>query len=208
MEVPKDSPQEKAVSQLTVVEQRLTSRELAAYRFWSKSGQPRLAPSLQEQLYTLFLQGKSVDDILRSNKGLSLAQITTARVEGEWDLRRDEYLSDLLDRSRSNLQQSTLEAVQFMTDILAVAHKKFGTAAKMYIQTGDESHLKGFQIDNIHQYKQIVEILQKLSGAEHQPKKVEERVSGDVTHHHVVDQPIVDAKTVDAATLIRRKLGA
>lgn len=203
---------QKAIELSTKPEDRLTPRELAAYRFWAKSGQPRLAPTLQAQLFDLFLQGKTVEEILKVNKGLTLAQVTTARVEGEWDLRRDEYLHDLMVNTRSVLQQSTLEAVNFMTDILAVVHKKYGQAARLYLQTGDEKHLKGFDIGSIGQYKAVVEVLQKLSGVDQQPKRTEEKVSGEIVHRHQVEQPIVDVrgpmKSTDAHQALQAALGS
>lgn len=182
--------EEDRLVKITEAESRLAPRELAAYKFWSQSGQARLSPTLAAQLYALFLQGKTSDEILRLNKGISLAQLTWARVEGEWDLQREEYQLDLFKNTRAMLQQSSLEAVRFLTDVLAVTHKKYGDAAKKYLQTGDEGELKGFEVNSLGQYKQLVEILQKLTGQEN-PRVEEKRVSGEVTHNHkhVIEKP-------------------
>jgi hypothetical protein len=186
--------QKDALRRIEIAESKLIARELAAYRLYSRLGQPRLSPSLQEQFFQLFLQGKTCEEIVRLNKGYSLAQIVTARIEGDWDAIRDEYIQNLLATSRGRYQQATLESVQFMADILAVANKKFGDAARLYLQTGDEKYLKHFQIENIHQYKQIIEILQKLTGVDQQKPPSMQKVEGDITHHHVVEQPIPDVR--------------
>lgn len=197
-----------ALARIEAAESRLTARELAAYRWYTRGGQPRLSPSLQEQFFQLHLQGKTTEEIVRLNKGYTLAQIVTARVEGDWDAVRDLYIQDLLQSSRGRYQQATLESVQFLADILAAANKKYGDAAKLYLQTGDEKHLKGFDINSIGQYKAVVEILQKLTGVDQQKPPI----SGSITHHHVVEQPIPDARKplqpVDAHQALQAALEA
>lgn len=162
---------------LTPVEQaelRLTERELKAYRAWKGMGQPRLSPDTQAKFFALFLKGESLEDIVRINRGFSIGQLAQARVEGLWDEKRDEYLKDLFDSARAIVKQSTIESMRFLIDQLGAVHKKYGEAARKYIQNGDDTEFKNFGIDNIRNYKTAVEALQKLTGAD---KKV-------VEHHH------------------------
>lgn len=158
---------------LTPAEACLQPRELAAYRAWAGLKQPRLSPDNQVRLYALFLKGESCDDIVRLNRGYSLGQICQARVENEWDKRRDEYLQDLFAGVRSILQQSTMESVRFISDQLAAVHKKFGESARRYVQSGDDKDFNTFGIDDIRSYKNAVETLQKITGQEKKPEKVE-----------------------------------
>jgi len=171
---------------LTLAEVRLTSRELLAYRTWKEMAQPRLSPDTQARFFALFLKGESIEEICRLNRGFSLGQVCFARVEGEWDEKRDMYLQDLLTSTRAIVQQTALESIRFVADVMAAAHKKHGEAARRYIQTGDEADLKGFAIDDLRAYKTAVETLQKLTGQEN-------KVQSEVTHHHRVEAQIAPA---------------
>lgn len=161
-------------------ESRLSEREGAAYRAWTRLSQPKLSPDTQAKFFALFLQGSTCEEITRLNRGFSLGQLVEARVEGEWDRRRDEYLEDLLGNVRGLVQQSHLEAVRFMVDQLAAVHKKWGDAARKYIQSGDEKDLKDFGIDGVKAYKTAVEVLQKLTGAENKPQEIRHYHTGEV----------------------------
>lgn len=159
---------------LTPAEAALTSRELSAYRAWKGLNQPRISPDTQAKFFALFLKGETCEEIVRLNKGFSIGQVCQARVEREWDRQRDEYLQGLFDNTRAVLQQATLESVRFIADQLAAVHKKWGEAARRYVQSGDDADFKGFGIDSIRSYKTAVEALQKITGAD---KKA-------VEHHH------------------------
>lgn len=168
------------VPKLTEAELALTPREYRAYRAQLSLGQLRLSPDTQAKFFALFIQGASVDDIVRLNKGFTLGQICQARVEGDWDLKRQEYIQELMISVKGIVQQSTLESIRFIVDQLAVANKKHGDAARKFLQDGDESRLKGFEIDSLKDYQRGIEILQALTGQGNQPQTLE------VTHR--VDQ--------------------
>lgn len=149
--------------------ERLTARERYAYEYWCRSEQPGVAPAFGASMFALFLNGKSCEEIHRLNPGLTLGQVVSARVQGEWDRRRDEYAQDLLDRAAERLEQSTLASADFLQDMLAVARKKHGDALKRYLQDGNEAHLKDtMTVDSIDAFKKVVEALQKLTGQERQ----------------------------------------
>lgn len=174
------------VPELTEAEARLAERELAAYRAWKGLAQPRLSPDCQARFFALYLKGESCEEIVRLNKGFSLGQICQARVDGDWDRQRDIYLQDLFNNARSIIQQSTLESIRFIADQLAAVHKKFGEAARRYVQNGEDEEFKAFGIDNIRSYKTAVEALQKVTG---QDTKVERHEH----HHEHAEAPVAAA---------------
>lgn len=196
---------QEAKPQLTPVEQaeaRLTERERTAYRTWKGLGQPRISPDTQAKFFALYLRGESLEDIVRLNRGFSLGQLAQACVEGLWAEKRDEYLKDLFDSARAIVQQGAVESIRFLVDQLGAVHKKYGEAARKYIQTGDESDFKNFGIDNIRNYKTAVEALQKVTGAD---KKVEH--SHQHMHQGSDEAPITRADKPldkkDAANVIK-----
>lgn len=161
------------------VQSHLTHREEAAYRMHLQAKEPPLAPSLQGELFELYLKGTTLEQIARVNKGLRLGAIVRAHEEGDWFNRRELYVQGILDGIRSKVQQSLAESADFLTDYVAVAHKLYGDKFKRFLQTGDESELGDMKPTNIGQYKMILELLLKATG---QGDKKTVSVTGEVNH--------------------------
>lgn len=146
---------------------KLSERERKAYEYFCQSDQRPVAPTYNAQLFTLYLNGKSVTEIHRLNPALSLGQVVHARVEGDWDRRRDEYVDELLNRASDRQVQSTMESVEFLQDMLAVLKKRDGDKYRRYLQSGDINELKDtLQITSLDGMKKVVEAMQKLTGAD------------------------------------------
>ncbi len=148
----------------------LTKEEARAYRIYMAKKDPPLAPQIQAQLFNLYLNGASCEEIQRLNPNLSLGMIVRARVEGLWDDQRQRYLDSLFSAVRERVQQVQMESVMLTADMLAAANKMFGDKLKKYIQTDDPRELGELRIDSLKQYRDAVELLMKLTG---QDKKVE-----------------------------------
>lgn len=144
---------------------RLSQEEKMAYDLYSASGKPSLSVDTSLKLYELFLQGTSCQEISRLNPGFGLGMIVKARVDHLWDSRRDSHLTDLYAKTGERLRQIGLESVNFISDFLAAIHKSNGDKIKRYLQTGDEDLLKTIDFSP-KQYKEFIEILGKVTGAE------------------------------------------
>jgi hypothetical protein len=161
---------------------------------------------LNAGLFALFLAGKDTGEIHRLNPALSLGQIVEARISGNWDARRDEYLDKLLTETATNVQRASLEAATFISDLLTVANKEHGDKLKRYLQTGNPKELGDFKIDNLTQLKVAIETLQKLTGAD---KKSVVNVSGEVLHRPVasVEEPATRTTPGESAAILKLLLG-
>lgn len=157
----------------------LNNEESHAFSLFCATQEPNLAPSLNARLYNLFLQGRSCAEIQAQNRPLSLGQVVSARIEGEWDRRRSEHLDSLLTNTTLRVQQGTLETADFVLDLLAVMKVEHGAKLRQYLQSGDKSDLGDFKIDSLSNLKSTIEILQKLTG---QDKKQQLNVTGEITH--------------------------
>lgn len=155
----------------------LTPDELAVYEKYRASGKPPLSVKLSTSLYELWLQGVSMDEMVELNKGLSLGAIIQCRIENRWDERRGAYVAQLMVEAQDRMRMIALESANFIGVLLAVAQKRHGSALKKYLQTGDEAHLTGFDIQSIQQYKAVIETLAKITG---QDSKRDVKVSGEV----------------------------
>lgn len=125
-----------------------------------------LSPDTAIQFFSLYLQGRSLSEIVDLNPQYSLGTIVNSAVEGRWDLKYKEYLEELYSKAKNRTLQTAAEGVGFIADLLAVTHIKDGTKLKKYIQTEDPECLKGgnFEIQSLRQYKEAVEVLMKLTG--------------------------------------------
>jgi hypothetical protein len=159
----------------------LSDRELEAYERYKG---PPLAPSVQAQLYELFLNGYDADAIQKLNPNFNLGMIVRARVDGLWDERKAAHVTGLLDGVRERVQTIQMESVHFMANLLAAAHKLHGDKLKRYLQTGDESVLGDISIKSLDGYRKAAELLLKLTG---QDQKQTQVVKGEVKHTHSVE---------------------
>ncbi len=178
---------------LARIEARLSARELNAYQFLVKSNQPKVSPSTSSGFFELFLNGKSCEEIMRLNKGFSLGQIVRCRVEDEWDERRDRHMAELLEGARATVQQRQMEGIVFLTDYMSAFHKLFGDKMKKYMQTGDVGEIQDLPF-TFKQYKDILELMMKLTGQENNKK-----VQGEVVHKHVSAEPSQGRTTLTPA---------
>jgi hypothetical protein len=148
----------------------LKNNEQSAYELYVKSQKPPLAITTAVGLFELFLNGATCEEIHRLNPHLPFGAIIRARVEGEWDRRRNEAYAVALDGARERVQQTQLAAISFAADLLATAHKQFGDRFKRYLQTGEESVLGELKIETLKQYKDSIEMFLKLTGQDKKPE--------------------------------------
>ncbi len=176
--------------------ERLSPEERKAYKLYVQKNDPPLSPSVQAQLFSLYLNGTSCEEIAKLNPNFSLGMIVRARVEGLWDERRDAHLESLFSGVRERVQQVQMESVVFTSDLLSSANKMFGDKLKKYLQTGDERELGALRIDSLKQYRDAVDLLMKLTG---QDKKIE--VTGQTKTVVEFTGPV---SPKDAAALLKR----
>jgi hypothetical protein len=164
---PTPTPREEALERCNIDEQ-------IAYDKFTRSGRASVAADYNQRLYELYLRGLSCEAISLLNPGLSLGAVVKARVDGQWDSRRDQYTADLLTESNALLRQTAAESLQFLSLVLAVAHREHGEKLKKYLASGKPEDLGDFRIANFGGYKQIIETIARLVGAD-QKKTVDHR---------------------------------
>ncbi len=181
----------------------LTPAEAHALRYFKQARQPEVSPDKSAEMFELYLNGKSCDEIRRLNKGLSLGQIIHCRVRDEWDLKRDQHRASLQVEVVPRVMDAQLEAADFLGDMLAASVRLHGDAIKMFLQTGDKGHLKGTPLESGFTLKQIRDLIDTLRAVTGQGDKkvVEHRGSVSVDHTPRVSQDeaadILDALVLD-----------
>ncbi len=169
-----------------------------------KANEQPLAPTLQAQLFELYLRGTTLEQIQRLNKHIQLGSIVRAFVEGDWYNRRLLYTEGVLDGIRLKVQQTFGEGADFLSDFLQVFHKLYGDKLKLFLQTGDESVLGDLKPTNLTQYRLVLDMLMNATGAKNTTTV---KVNGEVNHRHEsstgVNPPVNTRMTsADAAKLL------
>lgn len=199
--------QEEQLIRLQKALESLEPREKAAFEHFQKSKAPPLAADTQAKLFSLFLNGRTTEEIRQLNPQFSLGQIVHARLVGEWDRRLTEHLDSLLQRTSMRFQQVQLESINFVSDWISAANKQHGEKIAKYLQTGDAVHLQGIEISSLNQYKTAIELLQTLTGQSRTTKSTKEIT---VKTEPAVSAPTkaIDVSDPEVAASILRKLAS
>lgn len=161
----------------------LPERELGVYRYFLQKKQVPIADDMAEKMFALYQRGSSCDEIRRLFPQFSLGQIVGARVIGGWDERRDAEVKNLQREVPAKVETVELETQEFLANLLHASHKRFNDALKMYISTGEVSHLTAAGVPlprSMKELKDVVEMFRSLAGTD--TKKVEVSVKGGVKH--------------------------
>jgi len=175
--------------------QSLPEKERVLYENWVNQGGASLASKTALQFFELYLQGYSVEEIAKQNPPFDPGLIVKAKVDFDWDTKRQEYITQLQESVHQAVQKVSLETVQFASDAIAVYHKLAGAKFKKYLRTGDEADLGHFAGMSVKAYKDFLEILLKMTGQSNTSKQ---EVS--VTHTIVDNQKTIDAKVTRPLT--------
>lgn len=162
------------------------------------------------QLFGLFLQGYSTEEIQRLNPNygsLGLGLIVRARIEHDWDRLRDEYIADLMSTVKQTVEKSALESIQFAADGMAVYRKLVGDRFKRYLQTGNPEDLGEFKEMSFKTYKDLIGIMHQLTSANPTPQQPQRTTyvasEPDVVEAELVRPQLAADRPVEAAEAAR-----
>jgi hypothetical protein len=178
----------------------LSKKEREAYEKYVADANPRLASSTSASLFTLYSQGFSTEEILKVNPSLGLGIIVKARIDDDWDTKKQECVENLLYVARETVQKTQLETIRFICTAIAVYQKSMGDRFTKYLQTGDPKLLvdsKGDEVISYKKFKDLVEMLQALTGADN-------KVSGEVVHTHQVQRGSITIEPLSAEAILKQ----
>lgn len=159
-----------------------TQRESELYLAQESTGFKPIAPSLAANLYQLFLEGYSCKQIASQGKGLDEGDILNLRRKYKWDEERSQYVSDLMNQVQDKVAKAKMESVEFLTNQLSAIHKASREQTLKYLMTGNPDDMPK-EFIKMGGYKQIVEILQKVTGEERMTKVETKNQSTVVVKH-------------------------
>lgn len=195
----------------------LTELEKENYHRWRRGGNDNPLPlGTSLQLYELFLNAYSCEEICRINgEKYPLGQIVDARIRYDWDRRKQEQIESLYSRIEDKVVRVKNNAVSYLADLLAAAHKLNGEKVQKFLMEGNPEVLDGLKLSTIKDYREIVNMFILLTGGSYNLAKNTNNpkfpgndinVKGEVKHIHVKEEAkskdllsmIDEAETVDA----------
>ncbi len=176
--------------EIKAIQLRVADEEHDEYKKWKREHEAPIPLALALQMYELYLNGYSCQEIYRVNgQRYPLGQIVDAKIRYEWDERKNTQLATLYGNIEKKVFHVKNDAVSHLTNLLSVAHKMMGAKLAKYIQYGNADALDGFDPSSVKNYKEILGMLQLLTTAPKDSKEV--KVGGTVEHVH---SQAVDAK--------------
>lgn len=141
-------------------------REQKILEVYERMGVRPLSPVLVSQFYQMFLESYSCAQIAESNrsKGVSEGDILYAAKKFDWHSKRDQYASDLHTQIHQKIAKAELEAIEHITNMLSITHKRERDQMIKYMQTGKEEDLPSNMPTTLKQYKDLIDLFQKSTG--------------------------------------------
>lgn len=155
------------------------------------------------KLYELFMLGYSFNDIQQQYPQYPVAQIIlTASLRG-WYKDREKMMGSLRDRIQAKVVKSVIEQVDFLTTMLSVTNVQHIDAMRKYIIDPTHNPLPSIHVQNIKEYKEVAEALNKLvSGVSSSPTGSKKNAMMDaLTVSPKIDKIEEKARTIDIRAL-------
>jgi len=177
----------------------LTERERGALAKAEEEGVRPISPTLAAQMFELYLEGYSCEQIAKVNAPFKEGEILFLRKKYQWDENRDQYCFNLQSQMRDKLMKQKLESLEFLTNMLSVTHKEHKEKTLKYLQTGKDEDKPDTWVTGPTAYKGLLEAIQKLTGEDRvitQNIKSESKVTVDSNQPITVISPELQAKVL------------
>lgn len=114
------------------------------------------------KLYEMYMVGCSFYEIHQQFPRYPVDQIILTAALRNWPLDRDKMMGSLRDRVQAKVVKSVIEQVDFLTTMLSVTNTEHIDAMKKFILDPEKNPLPSIRVQNIKEYKDVVETLSKL----------------------------------------------
>jgi len=161
-----------------------------------------ISPGLQEGLFALFINGKTLAEIRKLNPNLSMGQLVHAAIENDWYQAKELYLATMVERAKVRAIQATAEGLEFAADLVAALRKQHGEHIARFLQTGQIEDLGAATSTTvIRQLKELTELLSKLTGQD-QTKRV--KFEGVVEHRSAIESvPVAPVRLLSPSNTLK-----
>lgn len=144
-----------------------------------------LPPMLAAQLFEQYLSGSSLADICKHNPECLPGAIYYTAYQNNWPAERDEVTFELQKKVRQTVLVSKMYQLEFLTNMIKVAHTEANQAMRAYLKHPNDRNLpKTFRIKNIKELQMVIESISDVIGQDNN-KNI--NVSGNITTENITD---------------------
>ena len=142
----------------------MTPVELSILKEYKEAGLPEVARITQENIFewfNLYMSGRTYSEISEKCKA-PIERILFIADRNKWFEKKHTHFENIMNRISSRLDQSKLEGVAFMFDLMSFVHKYHGSQIEEYLRTGDPKIAANINMKSLDKYFKTVEALNKL----------------------------------------------
>ena len=114
------------------------------------------------KLYEMYMVGCSFYEIHQQYPQYQVDKIILTAALRKWMYDRDKMMGSLRERVQAKVVKSVIEQVDFLTTMLSVINAEHLDDMKKYILDPDNNAKPEIRVQNIKEYKEVVETLYKL----------------------------------------------
>jgi len=114
-------------------------------------------------LYEMYLLGYSFEEIQKNYAQYSLGRIILTAALNSWTRDREKLAGSIMDRIKARIVRSTVEQVEYLSNMLAVANMESKDEVDKYLADPKSNPAPTMRIKSFKEYKDVVETLAKVT---------------------------------------------
>lgn len=143
----------------------LTGEQIAEIERYLR--QPTASGAIDKQeaspIYELFLIGYSTEELAARFPQYSKSRILYTAAAGGWVKDKERLASSIYDRIRARIIRSTVEQVEFLTDMITVSSVENADEIRKFLDDPKNNPLPNMRIKNFKEYQQVIDTLAKVT---------------------------------------------
>ncbi len=116
-------------------------------------------------LYEMFIIGYSFEEIQKHYPQFPLGRIILTASMNHWVKDRETLANSIYDRVKARLIKSTVEQVEFLTDLISVSATENSEEVRKYLADPINNQKPEMRIESLKEYKQVVDMLTSITSS-------------------------------------------
>lgn len=151
------------------------SRQLIKY---NENGRPGVAKLKVDALQALYNVGYTCSEINEQFPEYPLGAILLARVQQNWDDKRNEYRKSLEKEIVGSIKNARVESVKMVADLIAATNIHWKAELMRFLANPSKEKAPEFLPKNMHQYGNLASLLKDLTEVNDKTKEETSAISG------------------------------
>ena len=135
----------------------------AADAYLRKGNAEPVPPQEVGSVFELYILGYPLEDIVQRFPKYSLGQIAYTAALHRWNRDKNMVAASVYDRIRTRIIRSTVEQIEFLTDLISVTSTESSEEIKQYLNDPKNSPKPAMRISDIEEYQQVVKMLDQVT---------------------------------------------